>query len=46
MNCKKSAEAIVVQEDEGLNNSDLGNSGGVRNAKITDNVERRLSTGE
>ncbi len=46
MNCKKSAEAIVILKDEGLNNSNLGNIGGVRNAKITDNVQGRLLSGE
>jgi hypothetical protein len=47
MNCKESAEAIVVRnEDEGLNNSNLGIRGGERNAKITDNIERWLSTRE
>jgi hypothetical protein len=39
MNCKKSAEAIVVLQDEGLNNSNLGNSGGVNHATTTDNIK-------
>jgi hypothetical protein len=39
MNCKKSADAIVVRQDEGLNNSNLGNSGGVRHATTTDNIK-------
>lgn len=40
MNCKKSAEAIVVRQDEGPNNSNLGNRGGVSDATITDNIKR------
>jgi hypothetical protein len=40
MNCKKSAEVIVVQKDEGPNNSNLGNRGGVSDATITDNIKR------
>ena len=38
MNCKKSADAIVIQRDEGLNNSNLGHSGGMRIATNTDNA--------
>src|SRR5699024_11310127 len=38
MNCKKSAEAIVILKDEGRNNSNLRNDGGVRIATTTDNV--------
>ncbi|MFB4162975.1 hypothetical protein ACE1TI_03845 [Alteribacillus sp. JSM 102045] len=33
MNVKKSAEAIVIQKDEGLNDSNPGNSGGEKPIK-------------
>lgn len=39
MKCKKSAEAIVVHQDEGPNNSNLGNRGGVSDATITENIK-------
>ncbi|RSL33910.1 hypothetical protein D7Z54_07250 [Salibacterium salarium] len=44
MNGKKSAEVIVIRKGEGLNNSNPGNRGSGRNAKITDSTKRWLST--